>query len=275
MEFRIYRPSHPGLQACVRFIAFIEVPAGTEDTYLCLFPNCTTNLSINLDEPVRIGPYKALQNFASTSCLSPVAFDRSVRIRMINIQFEPFGLFALLGIPMQQLRNRLSSLDQLFRASALEALYNQIADAKNDTDIRKTIEQFLWQRLDPDAADPRIRRGVLGIREVPGLRMDDLSRMLNLSSRGLRKRFAQQVGISPKFYARLARFNRAALQIAQQPATSLTAIAADQGYFDQAHFIKEFRAFGGITPGRFQELPHKGSDFYNFEHPGPVTFGMT
>ncbi len=271
----LYKPEHPFLKEIVRFIAFFEFPAGMDGEYLCLFPNCTTNLTITLDGPVTTGYQQVLSNFAGTSCLSPMVFDRSRFIRILDIQFEPFGLHALLGRPMNEYTNRVPPLDVLFRPSELEVLYNRAVDATNMSEVVKAVEALLlnaWQHRDIDA---RISAGVqlLEARESPD--MDTLGKELCLSSRGLRKLFNRNLGISPKYFANLMRFNRAARQINSDPETSLTAIAFDQGYYDQAHFIREFRKFSGITPSDYRSLPGKSAEFYNFMPEGPITFGMS
>ncbi len=259
----------------MRFIAFLEFPAGIAGEYLCLFPNCTTNLSITLDGPVTTGNRQVLSNFAGTSCLSPMVFDRSQLIRILDIQFEPYGLHALLGRPMNEFTDRVPPLDVLFRPSDLEALYNQAVDAVDMSGVVKAVESFLLNAWQLSELDARIATGVrmLQSRESPD--MDTLGKELCLSSRGLRKLFNRSLGISPKYFANLMRFNRAARRINSDPETSLTAIALDHGYYDQAHFIREFRKFSGITPNEYRRLPGKSAEFYNFKPEGPITFGMS
>ena len=275
MNFRFHTPSNPRLRQIVRFIAYMEIPAGQEGTYMSVFPNCTTNISITLGKKILIADGSKLSNFASTSCLSTVTFNRSRPIEMINIQFEPYGIFSILGIPMTELTNQMSLLDDFFKASDLERLYNQILESKSESQAVQRIEGFLLDALMIDQVDGRIASGVHHILSPDTMPMDRLSHDLNVSSRGLRKLFGRYLGISPKHYARLVRFNKATLQMVQEPGLSLTAIAADQGYYDQAHFIKDFKSFGGITPKAFRKLPHKSSDFYNFSQTGPVTFGIS
>lgn len=271
----LLKPEHPFLKEIVRFIAYLEFPAELAGQYLCLFPNCTTNLSITLEGPVITGNGQALSNFAGTSCLSPMVFDRSRSIRILDIQFEPFGLHALLGRPMDEYTNRVPPLDVLFRPSDLEVLYNRAIDAADFSEVVQAVELFLlnaWQHREPDA---RITAGVRRLQSLASPDMDTLGNDLCLSSRGLRKLFKRNLGISPKYFANLMRFNRAARRINGDADSSLTAIALDQGYYDQAHFIREFRKFAGITPNDFRRLPGKSAEFYNFIPEGPITFGMS
>lgn len=73
----------------------------------------------------------------------------------------------------------------------------------------------------------------------------------NMSLRNFERRFTEQVGIPPKLYAKLLRFNEAMKVKLIRPQKSWTAIAYECGYFDQMHFIKEFKQFAAITPTQF------------------------
>ncbi len=75
---------------------------------------------------------------------------------------------------------------------------------------------------------------------------------IGLSHRRFIERFKHCVGMSPKHYCRLLRFQRAVSSAARGSAVDWTRIAVDCGYFDQAHFIHDFRAFSGITPSGYR-----------------------
>jgi AraC-type DNA-binding domain-containing proteins len=80
------------------------------------------------------------------------------------------------------------------------------------------------------------------------IRVDDLVSRTALSASQFQRRFTRQVGMTPKRYARLVRFNRALVARRNGPERSWTGILHELGYFDQAHFIREFRMFAGISP---------------------------
>src|SRR6185436_2236240 len=84
-------------------------------------------------------------------------------------------------------------------------------------------------------------------------RIDELADCCHLSVRQLERGFQQVVGISPKALARTLRFDRAKTRLMFDPDVDLTRLEQDCGYFDQAHFIKDFRAFAGKTPTEFVE----------------------
>jgi AraC-like DNA-binding protein len=83
----------------------------------------------------------------------------------------------------------------------------------------------------------------------------------------------RHVRFSPIYFKKIARFNYAANLILSRPETPLTGIGYECGYYDQAHFIKDFKEFGGITPSQFLHLQAKSSDFYNFTLKDIDSFG--
>ena len=88
----------------------------------------------------------------------------------------------------------------------------------------------------------------------------------------MRNLFDNLVGISPKYYAKITRFNKAAQAMDRNPEAPLTHTALDHGYYDQAHFIKEFKEFSGITPSFYRKNKAGASDFYNFSMESPTIF---
>lgn len=78
--------------------------------------------------------------------------------------------------------------------------------------------------------------------------MDALSTRLNVCSRHLRRRFKRSTGLSPKLFARLKRFNYAKLLLLQHPELDWHDVVYRAGFYDQAHFIKDFAEFAGAPP---------------------------
>ncbi|MCW3464392.1 helix-turn-helix domain-containing protein [Chitinophaga nivalis] len=148
----------------------------------------------------------------------------------------------LLGEPVKTLHARLLEQPQLHRRIEL-------------------IEQFLIGRLALNArkADNITLIGQV-IKEMQVStdtdRIEAVAVKHNISSRYLRKLFMQYTGVSPKLYHKINRF-QLSLQLMNKNATSLTAITYDCGYFDQSHFIRDFKHFAGITPSEYapEQLP--------------------
>jgi transcriptional regulator GlxA family with amidase domain len=84
------------------------------------------------------------------------------------------------------------------------------------------------------------------------LTIDHAAASAGTSARHLERLFNEQVGMSPKRFGRVLRFQAAAAEIATEPTRPLVDVSADTGYFDQAHMIREFVSLAGSTPGQFQ-----------------------
>ena len=111
-----------------------------------------------------------------------------------------------------------------------EYLCRQLEKLKNPD---KTVEHWLWQ--------VNFFKGQLTV--------EDLSRKVNISQRQLGRRFNQTVGLSPKEFSRVTRFIHSLTHLKKYPLLSLTEIAYESGYYDQAHFIHDYKSYSGLTPG--------------------------
>ncbi|MEM8817784.1 MAG: helix-turn-helix transcriptional regulator [Pseudomonadota bacterium] len=95
------------------------------------------------------------------------------------------------------------------------------------------------------------------------LRIDQLCDELGISRKHLNKAYSSATGLSPKTYARLTRF-RSVLSRLQEPLDAWADIAADRGYFDQAHLIRDFKQFAGETPASFLKTRAPDGESVNF-----------
>jgi transcriptional regulator GlxA family with amidase domain len=96
------------------------------------------------------------------------------------------------------------------------------------------------------------------LREGAGnLRMSELAEKLSVSQRKLERLYQREVGMSPKQYAQLLRIETARLSLKRMSETTTARLAVELGFYDQAHFIREFRAVTGMTPYAYLERHHK------------------
>jgi AraC-like DNA-binding protein len=114
------------------------------------------------------------------------------------------------------------------------------------------LENFLLARPWSSARrHPGVAAALAAIEDNPSIRMADIRDLVGMSTKRLIALFRAEVGLSPKAYARIRRF-QAALRLLGT-GTSGARIAAEVGYFDQAHFVREFRSFTGMTPTQYAE----------------------
>jgi transcriptional regulator GlxA family with amidase domain len=123
----------------------------------------------------------------------------------------------------------------------------------NEREGVERAEQFLRARLPPrDDTVARVQRLIASIAENPELTtVDALVASCGLGKRALQRLFSQYVGVGPKWVIRRFRLHEAAEQLEHGRAPNLAALAASLGYFDQAHFIKDFKALVGKAPADY------------------------
>ncbi len=173
-------------------------------------------------------------------------------LRVISVDFKLGGAYPFFGIPMHALTDRHVPLEELWGPEAL-ALLDRLLGCRDEARAVELMEQALVARLQR-AADLELRSAMHVLRAVrrlvayqPTVDVAGLSAAVGLSERQLRRVFATAVGVGPKEYLRMLRFNRA-VQSAALPGGQL-AVAA--GYYDQAHLISEFRHLARMTPRDF------------------------
>ena len=133
-----------------------------------------------------------------------------------------------------------------------------LPDRLYETEGDEARAQLLFDELLARRADaPKADGVVLGASEmIEGsmgtVTVDQLRRALYVSERTLERRFRSEVGLSPKEEARVARFRAATRRLLEDPSASLGSVAHECGYYDQAHFNREFRALANMSPGEYR-----------------------
>ncbi len=180
--------------------------------------------------------------------------------RGVQIDLTPVGAHLLLRLPMHELAGEVVTLDALFgRAGML--LHEALAGAPGWLARFELLDEFFLARLD-DALSPvpSVTRALGRLHASGGsVRVATLAAEIGCSRRHLVSGFREQVGITPKLFGRILRFQRA-VALATDPQPSWAEIALRCGYYDQAHMIRDFHQFAGSSPGEFarRRLPDGG-----------------
>jgi AraC-like DNA-binding protein len=169
----------------------------------------------------------------------------------IDLKLHPLGAYRLLGFPLSELTGACVSLEDVFGADGVR-LTGRLRELV-DWDVRfDVLEAFLLARLavGPEV-DPAVAWAWQRLNQTAGrLRIGSLAAELGASRRYLSRRFADQVGLSPKTAARLLRFADVRRRIERTP-SHWARIASEAGYADQPHLNREFQQFAGTTPTDF------------------------
>lgn len=191
----------------------------------------------------------------------------------VLVRFHPWGASAFLPGPMEEVADRSVGLAALLAPGQVREVGEKLEASRNDGERIQAVEGFLLSLLRSRTPDGMIRRAVRLLRADPaGMPVKAMADTLGVSDRQLERKFKEWIGIGPKRFARLARFRSAvnALNASSLPSkvgqagagqaglghsgmgqTGSGRVVVPDGYFDQAHFIKDFRAFAGTTPSSF------------------------
>jgi AraC-like DNA-binding protein len=173
------------------------------------------------------------------------------RFDVFTVRFQASGLHRLFRVPMADLADRAYDAQSVIGPSVLE-IEHRLADASSFQErVRIATDFLLWhitERVSQDAVSVIANRFLL---ERGALRVDEAAAIAGLSIRQFERRFINQVGLSPKRYARIARFDAALEAKVTAPQRLWTEIAHEFGYYDQMHLVRDFETFAGESPARF------------------------
>jgi AraC-like DNA-binding protein len=166
------------------------------------------------------------------------------------VHFRPGGAYPFLGIPLNDLENGYVGLDDIWGCAAVE-LHERLIEAPTAAARFGILEDFLlsqpWSSV---RRHPAVAAALDAIEANPSIRMADLRDLVGMTTKRLIALFRAEVGLSPKAYARIRRLQASLRSLGSM---SGARVAAEVGYFDQAHFVREFRSFTGMTPTEYTE----------------------
>jgi AraC-like DNA-binding protein len=177
-------------------------------------------------------------------------FKNSPGIGTVLVHFRDGGAPVFFREPIHELFQSSVSLDNFLLRSELLRFEEQLCAAATPQDKIRTVEQFLLSRMNVVKPDMIVVRALDVIYQAKGnIKITELAQQLNISQSPLEKRFRSVVGASPKKFASIVRLKNIVRNNPSAP--SLTALAYDAGFYDQSHFIKQFKKFTGDTPEQY------------------------
>jgi len=214
-----------------------------------LLPTATTELVFDLRENVRGSAASVLAGPHSEYSV----LDTSEPASVLGVHFKPGGAFPFFGMPAGELHNQEVSLDSLWGSRAADVrdrlLESPSAEAKFDV-----LERAL---IDAAQTLARHRAVAFALQELssPGRRsIAEVTQAIGMSQRCFIECFRDEVGMTPKLFSRVQRFQEVVKTVHPLRDVDWADIAAACGYFDQAHFIHDFQAFSGLTPSAYFTL---------------------
>lgn len=235
------------------------VPAGTVVPNRVVPDGCM-DIIFNLgDAPLKDGEPDRSTSYVVGAMTRPVCVGLRGFVDLVAVRFRSGAAAVLLGLPADELVDRTVDLEACWGQGARD-LESQIFE--DDVPGRTTVLGAALLRRAENAEPPPapVAWAVRRIRETRGrVRVAELAASVGLGARQLRRHFARSVGLSPKTACRIARFQDVLRRIRGTSAPSWGRLAFQAGYHDQAHLIREFREFSGLTPTAY--LAARGDRF--------------
>lgn len=253
MFYRFYTPGPPLGEFIDRIWLCSDRPPHSRERIL---PSGTVELVINLcEDEIRI--YDPSERdfgkrfsgaIVSGTYSKFFVIDPIQHASIMGVHFKPGGAFPFLGVPAGELADTHVDLQVLWGSLAVR-LRERLCAATPAERFRLLEEALISRLRNPPDRHPAVSVALDMFEQSAGvLRVRDIAQRIGVSQRRFIQVFTTEVGLTPKLYSRIRRFKRAREVAGKIRATDWAEVALDCGYFDQSHFIREFRAFSGITP---------------------------
>lgn len=181
-----------------------------------------------------------------------IEIEATGKIGILGVRFHPNGLKPFVKVDVNDLTGKTVAVEDLWGKDG-EILEDRMLNARTNEDRIALFQVFLLRKLSEfPETDPIVERCVDSILKSDGnIPINDLANQLNIGRRHLERKFISNVGISPKLLSRITRFNNTLKLIEHKQFTSLTMVAYEGGFYDQAHFIRDFKVFTGLNPKQY------------------------
>jgi AraC-like DNA-binding protein len=257
MQYQTY-PPHPDLASIIDCYWTLQVPADAEHQKQRIIPDGRIEMAFILGDDIK--RYTTEDEFILQpramvlgQITDPFFIEPTGAVDTFAVRFYPFGFANFVNVPIKELANRETPLGDLFAEKEAAQLSEAIVKAGDVQERIAAVEQFFRDKLTEQPTLDRIvkmtidaliaSKGKASIRTI--LKEDPSKR------RQLERKFVDQIGLSPKQLGKVIRLQTALKLLLNSEGKNLTHIAYASDYYDQAHFIKDFREFTGINPKEF------------------------
>lgn len=261
MDYQTYQP-HPDLESIISCYWTLEVPADKDVQRQRIVPDGTIEMAFILGDDIK--RYTSEEEFIIQprsmvlgQIIDPFYIEPTGTVNTFAIRFYPYGFANFVSVPIKDLAKTETPIEVLFGEEAAKKLEQDIIQATGTEQRIEIIESFLQNKLNEQVMVSNIVTNIVretidtllatkGSASITDILKGDLSKR-----RQLERMFVKQVGVSPKQLGKLIRLQSALKMLLKQEDESLTNIAYNSEYYDQAHFIKDFKEFTGVSPKEF------------------------
>jgi AraC-like DNA-binding protein len=265
MNYKEYLPKSTFSRHIESFWELEFSPSDLKGRFEILSPDCTFDFiftSENLSyRPIHETRWQKIPTGAAFigQRTNSINYGVAQPVKVFGIRFKPFAFWNLIPIPLYKLNDRAYSLDEIFDLDKVDnQLIHQILTTNEVIDKIELAEKLLLNIAKHNlSVDPALRDQVNYILDRKGMiKVNEMYSEFGISKVGLRNNFINKIGLAPKKVSRIWRINYFLHLQKQSSYENLTQLGLDAGFYDQAHFIKEFKAFFNCSPLPFFKEEH-------------------
>ena len=259
MNYQTYKPSE-ALSALVQCYWTLEVPTEYSSEKQRIVPDGCVEMAFILGGDIKRFTSETdfiLQprSMVLGQTIEPFYIQPTGYVNTFAIRFYPYGFANFVTTPIKNLANKETPIAELFEQTTAYELERRIIRATNTQQRIEIVETFLLNKLNEKNTIDNIVRSTIdallatgGNSPINAILKEDLSKR-----RQLERKFLKQIGISPKQLGKVIRLQTALKMLLNEKTETFTQIAYESAYYDQNHFIKDFKEFTGTTPKEFLE----------------------
>ncbi len=187
------------------------------------------------------------------------------KVGLLSVMLKPEGAMMFFNMPLSELRNLTIPIDSIY-SKETEILEDKILNSSNDKQRIEIVESYLISKIIEDKLfhhkrmttcieNLKVKQSQVSVRE--------LAECCCLSTKQFQRSFNEHIGIMPKDYLRVIRFQNVIHTKYLKPKLSITELAMECGFYDQSHLIRDFNQFSGYSPKKFFSISETYSDFFS------------
>lgn len=248
----------PNLRPYIKLICTMDCDGDTDTNHIRVLPDTCVELFVNYTST----PVAIISDELHKRSIISFRMSRPMDVQMrkgagcLAICFYPGMAYKFFQVPMHTLTDTTAPLSDIWN-DLTEEIEDELACACNNETRVCIVQNYLLQQLASAKNDLQVAYCLQQVQLSGGLMsVSKLTNDAGISQRHLSRKFQQCIGLSPKEYLRVYRFIQSLHYIKKYPVLSLTEIAYKSGYYDQAHFNRDYKTYTGYAPGELTHAQH-------------------